>query len=178
MMFWQSINANKNLYCIEQLPLVTVYDDNLFIRNDYDVLSPGQRNYLITFFTKHGFKQKSGTLLANGAMNIHFPKPQSNLAVSAFEARFIDVPKTDFYCVTPTQFAESLFYFFVDKEGSGEELVDELKCLINKCPFNIEWLRDISYHSPIESLTLRAFNELSDYQSAIIEEKFKKKRAL
>lgn len=174
----QEINSNKNLYRITELPLVTVYDDNLFIRNDYDVLSPGQRNYLLAFFSKHGFKQKSGKLMTNGAVNIHFPKPQSNLAVSAFEPRFIDVSNTDLYCVTPTQFAEALFYFCVDGGMSHDELLDELKCLINKCPFNIEWLRDISYHSPIESLTLNTFSELSDYQSAIIEEKFKKKRAL
>ena len=175
-MNYSDINTDKNLFSLPDYPLVTVYDDNFFVRNDYDVLSRGQRNYLVQFFLKQGFKQKTGKTMVNEAISVHFPIPQSNLAVSGFEARFLTSDPLILYCVTPTQFAEVIFY---DAGRLGEEqAIAHLQTLIQKCPYNIEWLRDISFHSEIETLTAQYFNELMVYQREGVENKFKRKKAL
>lgn len=168
------IQQDKNLHAVEALPLVTVYDDNLFVRNDYDVLSLGQRNYLIAFFQKLGFKQKTGRLLTDGERKLHLPRPNSNLAVSGFSEDFLQYDRVNFYCVTPTQFAEALFHFYSDPS----EALPHLKALIENCPYNIEWLRDTSYRSEIEGATSETFVDLMAYQKQIVADKFKMKKTL
>ena len=87
-MEYNKVNADKNLYCVEYLPLITIYDDNWFLRNDYDVLSFGQREYLIRFFEKLGAQLVSGRTMQLNELIIEFPRPQSNLAVSGLSNRF------------------------------------------------------------------------------------------
>ena len=132
--------------------------------------------YLIQFFQHYGFKQKTGKTMTNGAKTIHFPRPQSNLAVSAYDDILKEPNINNFYCLTPTQFAEVLFNLLLDKEKAV--VVNAIKSLIDKCPYNIEWLRDISYHSKIEQITIDTFSELTQYQKQVIEQKFKRKKAL
>jgi hypothetical protein len=175
-MFPIKITADKHMYSSESLPLFTIYDDNLFIRNDYDMLSVGQRNYLIQFFKKQGFQPKTGKIMTNGDMFIHFPRSQSNLAVSAYDKKFLQPSANNLYCVTPTQFAEVLFHLLLNKEKS--EVLNAIKALIDKCPYNIEWLRDVSYRSDIEQITIDTYSELTLYQKKVVEEKFKRKKAL
>ncbi|MFD2165141.1 hypothetical protein ACFSJY_02600 [Thalassotalea euphylliae] len=171
----ETLNKDKHLYAVAELPLITIYDDNWFVRNDYDVLSPGQRKYMVDFFVKKGFKQKSGRLLNKGDINIHLPKPQRLLAMSGFEDGYLNSSGHELYCVTPTTFAEALFRLY---QGDFQSQIDAVKLLIDKCPYNIEWLRDISAYSPIEQSTIESFNVLMAYQKAVVAEKFKNKRAL
>ena len=176
----ESIPADKNIYHVPYLPLVTVYDDNLFVRNDYDILSRGQRNYLINFFKPFGFKQTSGKLVTDGNTNINFPKPQRVLALTAYQPEYNDLSHGELYAVTPSTFAEAIFHESLNKqEDEGKDwLIEQLKALINKCPYNIELTRDINYRSPIESITKETFRMLMDYQAEVIEEKFKFKKTL
>lgn len=169
------ICKNKNLYAIDQLPLVTVYDDNWFVRNDYDLLSFGQRKYLIDYFVKQGFTLQSGQLLIKDDESINLLKPNRLLAVSNFQQNFLINNKKNYYCVTPTTFAETLFKLH---QGDTLAQINAVKALISSCPYNIEWLRDISIYSDIEQITLRSFDELMDYQKAVVEEKFKRKKSL
>ncbi|MAG77249.1 MAG: hypothetical protein CL811_10885 [Colwelliaceae bacterium] len=175
---FEHIKKDKNLYSTPQIPALTVYDDNWFVRNDYDVLSVGQRNYVINYLTGKGFKQKSGRSLVNGDITVHFPRPQSNLAVSAFQPEFVTFNSKDYYCLTPTQFAEALCYRSVNIGLCEQDLASQLKQLIDKCPYNIEWLRDISYRTIIESITAKQFSELMAYQAEVVKAKFKMKKAL
>lgn len=170
-----AINADKNLYSTEALPLITIYDDNWFVRNDYDVLSIGQRNYLIQFFNKQGFKQKTGTILQSVDKQVVLSKPNNNLAVSNFSAAFIEANDSTWFAVTPTMFAEALFYYAVKNGLDAEPLVEQL---IDVCPYNIEWLRDVSYRTEIEPFTQASFSRLTAYQKAVVDEKFKMKKAL
>ncbi|WP_163930024.1 hypothetical protein [Paraferrimonas sp. SM1919] len=174
--FTAAVTKDKNLFSMPEYSLITVYDDNFFVRNDYDILSQGQRQYLIHFFTKHGFTQKTGKTLANQAYTVHFPTPSANLAVSAFDNKYLHYDSHHQYCITPTQFAEVLFYDH--KKVGYYPTIARIKALIETCPFNIEWLRDISYHSEIEQITKNTFPELMDYQKQVIAAKFKRKRAL
>ena len=172
----EAINKDKHLYYLPQYSVITVYDDNFFVRNDYDILSLGQRNYLMRFFSQFNFKQKSGKLLSNDATNIHFPKPKHTLALSGYQASYNEPPNCDYYAVTPSTFAEVLFY---DAAIHGEQwLIEQLHLLIETCPFNIELTRDINYRSPIEQLTKQHYQALTLYQKQIIESKFKHKKAL
>ncbi|WP_371378802.1 hypothetical protein [Thalassotalea aquiviva] len=177
------IENDKHIFALNNLPLITIYDDNFFVRNDYDILSLGQRQYLINFFIKYGFTVKSGKLLQLNQTNLHFPTPSRLLAVSTFAPCLLKKNNTDYYCVTPTTFAECLFYRMAKNESEqGSQAItngiEALKQLINTCPFNIEYLRDISYRNPIEQLTIQHYAMLKDYQQQVIAQKFKRKKAL
>jgi len=171
-----AINNDPHIYACEQYPLLTIYDDNLFVRNDYDVLTPGQRRYIINFAEKHGFKQTRGTLMTGPAGKLHLPRPASSLACSVFKSTYLEQSSKEWHAITSTGFAETIFY---DMPTIGlEEGMTRLKILINKCPFNIEWLRDISYGSPIAKSTGYCFEELSAYQKDVITNKFRHKRTI
>lgn len=175
MTLLQRVNTDKNLYAVDYLPLITVYDDNWFVRNDYDVLSLGQRQYLIAFFNRQGFKQKTGKSLIRDNLCIHLVTPNSNLAVSNFNSKFVQHNEDEYFAVTPTMFAEALFYYHLQQ---GLEPRPAIEALINKCPYNIEWLRDVSYRSPIEQLTALSYKHLVEFQKDTVERKFKMKKAL
>ncbi|MBU2881097.1 hypothetical protein KO525_11590 [Psychrosphaera sp. B3R10] len=190
MRLFNDIKSDKNLYAISALPLVTVYDDNWFLRNDYDVLSIGQRNYIIQFFAQYGFKQKTGKTLKQLDKTVHLVQPNRNLAMSNFDPRFIETPpqtssaeglnvdalnRDNVFVITPTMFAEALFYCHVEDKALA---IESVKQLINTCPYNIEWLRDIAYRTPIEAVTNDSYNALVAYQKHVIANKFKKKKAL
>ncbi|GAA0296248.1 hypothetical protein GCM10009128_13630 [Psychrosphaera haliotis] len=176
MIDFSALNRDNNLYALEGLPLITVYDDNFFVRNDYDVLSIGQRKYVISFFESLGFTQKTGKTLVKGSVTIHIPKPNSNLAVSSFDTKFLESDSKNYYCVTPTMFAEALFYKLKDTNYIDTRKV--IRRLIKKCPYNIEWLRDISYHTEIESITKKTYEDLTTYQQFIVKKRYKDKKAL
>lgn len=172
----EQINKDKNLFAMDGLPLVTIYDDNFFVRNDYDVLSIGQRNYLINYFNKLGYTQTSGKVLVNGTTKIHLPAPNSNLAVSSFTEALLNNDSTQYYCVTPTLFAETLFHQTLSKDYLT--VLKTLRKLIKKCPYNIEWLRDVSYRSEIEEITGQSYADLMAFQKFIVQKRFKSKKAL
>lgn len=171
-----AINSDPHLFALDGYSLVTVYDDNHYVRNEYDVLVLGQRRYVINFFKQQGFVQRTGKLLVKERLELHFPKPARNLAVSMFMPAFLENCAHRFFCVTPTGFAEAMFY---DAERIGlEAAVDNIARLIEVCPYNIEWLRDISYGSPIEEVTRKTYRTLSDYQDEVVARKFARKRRL
>ncbi len=170
------IDQDPHLYASEHYSLLTIYDDNLFVRNDYDVLTPGQRRYIIKFAEQNGFKQTRGTELNSHKGKLLLPRPASSLACSVFNDVYLNPASDIWYCITPTGFAETIFHDMYTI-GSDEGLT-RLKALINKCPFNIEWLRDISYGSKIEEPTKYFYQELTDYQKAVIAAKFRNKRTI
>ena len=107
---------------------------------------------------------------------IHLPRPNANLAVSSYQDTYLHMDGINFYCLAPTQMAEVMFYMSL--ADADFELEKALHQLINKCPFNIEWLRDVSYRSDIEQVTSEMYSLLMDYQSEVINQKFKMKKAL
>ena len=168
------VDKDPHLYASPHYPLLTIYDDNLFIRNDYDALTPGQRRYIIAFAEKQGFKQTRGTEMTGPAGKLYLPRPASSLACSVFKEEYLVQSDSAWHCITPTGYAEAIFYD-MPNIGSDEGIV-RIKALIDKCPFNIEWLRDISYGSPIAKSTAYFYEELMAYQKDVIAEKFKNKR--
>lgn len=172
----QHVSQDPHLFASQHYSLITVYDDNLFIRNDYDMLTPSQRNYIVKFALQAQFKQVKGTLLQRGDEKLHMPRPASSLACSTFQSKYLARDPKQWYAITPTGYAECVFY---DMENIGvDEGVARLINLIQKCPFNIEWLRDISYGSPIEEVTRYCYTALTGYQKDIIASRFKHKKYL
>lgn len=171
----EHINADAHLFALPEYPLVTAFDDFLFLQNDYDTLSRGQRNYLIRFFSGFGFKQLRGTLVSDGHINLRFLKPKI-LAQSSYEPQFLQPNETEIFLVTPTTYAETLFYHALEVDEQGQ--MNKLAQLIDKAPFNMKLLRDISRTKAIESITRRYCDSLLDYQGAIIKQKFHNKRGL
>jgi hypothetical protein len=107
---------------------------------------------------------------------LHLPRPASSLACSVFKEVYLTPSNDEWHAITSTGFAETIFY---DMPTIGlEEGMTRLKTLIDKCPFNIEWLRDISYGSPIAQSTGYCFEELSAYQKDVITNKFRHKRTI
>jgi len=105
-----------------------------------------------------------------------FHRPASSLACSVFNDVYLKPVSDVWYCITPTGYAETIFY---DMFTIGtDEGLRRLKALIDKCPFNIEWLRDISYGSKIEDPTKYFYQELMDYQQAVIAAKYRNKRTI
>lgn len=170
------INQDKNLYYRDGFSVITVYDDNFFVRNDYDILSRGQRNYLVQFFKNYGYQQSSGKLITNGHNHIHLPKPKHTLALSAYQTVFNQASNTDIFAVTPSTFAEVIFYQAL--ENGIDWGLRELEQLIETCPYNIELIRDINYRTAIETLTKQHYQYLQDYQLKVVEQKFKFKKTL
>lgn len=170
-----AITADKHLYALAELPILTVYDDNLFVRNDYDILSRGQRNYVIEFLKKLGFKLRSGSSLSDGIVEIQLVKPKRVLALSSYESKFNQSSDNTIWVITPSTFAEVLFHALVSQQNND---LTTIKQLINVCPYNIELIRDINYRTDIETITKSSFDELMAYQKQVIEEKFKFKRSL
>ncbi|HSG63214.1 MAG TPA: hypothetical protein VLA24_17450 [Pseudomonadales bacterium] len=169
-----AFNTDPHLYASSAYPLLTIYDDNLFVRNDYDVLTPGQRRYIVEFAQKFGFKQTRGTQMTGPLGTLMLPRPASSLACSVFKQDYLTPSNKVWHAVTATGYAETIFYD-MPNIGSDEGII-RIKALIEKCPFNIEWLRDISYGSPIAKSTAYFYDELVAYQKMVIDEKFKKKR--
>ncbi|WP_394176461.1 hypothetical protein [Thalassotalea litorea] len=170
------IKMNRHIFHLPSLPLLTIYDDNFFVRNDYDILSQGQRQTLIEFFQAQGFKQTSGKLLCKNNIRLHFPKPKHILAQSGFEELYVSPPLDDYYFVTPTTFAETLFQQGL--RGINPNFLDDIRLLIQTCPFNIELLRDINISNELGPFINQYYVMLETYQKQIIEERFKKKKAL
>ncbi|WP_448550928.1 hypothetical protein [Thalassotalea montiporae] len=169
------ILQDKHMYAQSGLSLVTIYDDNWFVRNDYDILSRGQRDYLQTFFHQQGFRQKTGKIMVNGEIEVHFPDPKRILALSSYFPEMLTPDANYLIAVTPTTFAEALFH---QQIANKTDSLDSIKSLIDKCPYNIELLRDISYRTAIEDITKASFDELKRYQQQVIIKKFKRKKAL
>lgn len=170
-----SVAKDKHLYAVDGLPLLTVYDDNWFVRNDYDVLSSGQRQHIQHVLAQQGFSQKTGKTMQCKNIVVEFPTPRHILALSSFQPHFLMPAPTIITAITPTTFAETLFYQMLEEDTRN---LNNLKQLIDKCPYNIELLRDISINSPIESLTAQSYHTLVAYQADIVERKFKRKKAL
>lgn len=168
------IECDPHLYASENYPLLTIYDDNFYNRNDYDALTPAQRKYIIAFAEKQGLKQTRGTEMTGPSGKLMLPRPASSLACSVFKEAYLKPNNKVWHAITPTGYAETIFY---DMPNIGsDEGIFRIKALIYTCPFNIEWLRDISYGSPIAKSTAYFYKELTGYQKDVIAEKFKNKR--
>lgn len=169
------LNKDKYCFALADYPLLTLYDDNLFLRNDYDVLTTSQRRYIIRFFSNLGFKQKTGRSLINQDCRIEFLKPQY-LAQSAFKPELLRFADNHYYCITPTLFAECIFHTVNTQNESTQ--MEKLALLMEKAPFNMTLLKDINRTTSIRTLTKQYCDSINAHQKKLIENKFKFRRGL
>ncbi|QBY04706.1 hypothetical protein E2K93_10015 [Thalassotalea sp. HSM 43] len=169
------LDTCKDSFAMDGLPLLTMYDDNLFIRNDYDILSLGQRKHLQTHLKNIGFTQVTGKIMRRESTEVEFPKPNHMLSQSGFKPHFIDTTSEKINIITPTMFAECLCYLKL--QDGTLDLQQQLQALIDTCPFNIELLQILAINTDFEQTINRLAGSLTAYQTDVIERKFKRKRA-
>jgi hypothetical protein len=100
------ISADKYLYWLPEIGVISVYDDSLYDRCDVDILSPGMRSHIVKFLKQHGCRQKRGNCIAAPDSIGHFwlSKPSIVLASSPYDAtHYLPRQAGDVYILTPTQ---------------------------------------------------------------------------
>ncbi|MDN3652838.1 hypothetical protein QWY77_08685 [Thalassotalea ponticola] len=168
----------KDTFAICDFAMLTIYDDNFFVRNDYDILSLGQRQHLQKHLLGLGFKQSSGKVMQKGNICVEFPTPNRLLSASAFQAEFIAPFRTHAFVVTPTMFAEALCYAAVQQPDAELDALElQLKTLIEHCPFNLELWQILAINTSIETPVNSLLPALQQHQAKVISSQFKNKRA-
>lgn len=136
-MNFDDIDKDKFLFYDEKIPLITIYDDWFYSRNDYDHLCPNQRNYLDRFLQDQGFQRKSGQCYEKDQLSIGIIKSQS-LGVSPLEEIKRSLQKYDYLVVSPMG-----YYLYVLNSNSDQSVLKELA---QKCPINLLQAKDLSNH--------------------------------
>ncbi|MEL8055627.1 MAG: hypothetical protein AAGK66_05710 [Pseudomonadota bacterium] len=168
---------DKYLFLADRhLRLISVFDDTSYDRADADMLSPPMRQYLAKVLAKNGFKQSSGTIFDNTALNVKCIIPKAHaLGASPFDiTRFTPRAEKDFYVLTPTQTA----CFFIDNydvQDAFNRVVD----LIRRQPINILKISDYLERKPSHLDFMSAIDQLRDIQKeAVADDKLRFMRAL
>ncbi|MEM1036506.1 MAG: hypothetical protein AAGI14_07060 [Pseudomonadota bacterium] len=158
------------------LRLISVFDDTSYDRADADMLSPPMRQHLAKLLAKNGFKQSSGTVFKNKALNVKCIIPKAHaLGASPFDVtRFTPRGDNDFYVLTPTQTA----CFFIDNYGL-QDAFDRVVDLIRRQPINILKISDYLERKPHHRDFMSAINQLSGIQKeAVADDKLRFMKAL
>ena len=159
-----------------QRRLISVFDDLRYDRADMDMMAAPMRRYLVRRFAPLGFRQTSGSVLENHALDIRliFPKFRA-LGASPFDATR-DTPRRaqDYYLLTPTQAAcQMVLHYPVD------EAVDRIKQLVVRQPINLLRLMDYLEQMQEHQDFLRAIGHLKYVQRKAVEtEPLRDRRAL
>ena len=157
--------------------LVSVYDDNYFSRNDYDMLAPGQRKYVVNFLKERQHWQKSGKVLVHEKLEQRVVFNNSpSMGVNPVNELMRIYNEDDIFVVTPLTYSIFLFEKKVEVDVAG--LLQRLKELIEVCPFNLLQMKDLTVREPYAELTAFCASELKSFQAEIIETRFKRKRSL
>lgn len=159
-----------------QRRLISVFDDLRYDRADMDMMAAPMRRYLVTCFAPLGFRQSSGSVLENRALDIRLVIPKFRaLGASPFDATR-DTPRRaqDYYLLTPTQAAcQMVLHYPVD------EAVDRITGLVMEQPVNLLRMSDYLEQMPEHQGFLRAIGYLKYVQRKAVEsEALRHRRAL
>lgn len=171
------INSDPYLCVADtRLKLISVFDDLKYDRADMDLLSGPMRRRIMEKLAPLGFRQVSGAVLENTALDIrmHMPKFRA-LGASPFDATR-DTPRRsqDYFILTPTQAA----CFIIDNYGLGDA-IDKIAELVTHQPVNLLRLSDYLERKDIHQAASRAIGHLVLVQrKAVEEEPLCRRRAL
>ncbi|MEL7027593.1 MAG: hypothetical protein AAGO57_10270, partial [Pseudomonadota bacterium] len=158
------------------LRIFSVFDDLKYDRSDADMMSPAMRKHAIEVLLKHGFKQKSGSLLVQPAtgMKCHIPKFQG-LGASPFDIlRYTTRGEGDFSLLTPTQTACQMIDNYDQKDA-----VERIERLVSKQPINLYRLMDYLERKPTHRQFRDALGHLKAVQAqAVASEPLCRRKAL
>jgi hypothetical protein len=156
--------------------LVSVFDDLRYDRADMDMMTGPMRAYATRRLAPLGFRQATGSILENPALDIrmHIPRFRA-LGASPFDA-VRDTPRRaqDYYLLTPTQTAAHIV-----QHHPVEAAVERIKTLVARQPVNLLRLSDYLEQRRDHQGFLRAIGHLKYVQRMAVEsEPLSRRRAL
>jgi hypothetical protein len=172
-----ALNADPYLQLADStLGILSVFDELRYDRADGDFLSPAMRSHTVRKLEPYGFRQVSGTVIANAELGARVLIPKFHaLGASPFDAtRYLARDPQDIYLLTPTQTACA----FIDRYET-EEAVDRIKTLITKQPINVLRIFDFLEDKPAHDAFREAIGHLKLVQrEAIAAEPLCRRRGL
>lgn len=164
---------DKYMYANGQDNLITVYDDNVFDRSDFDVLNGPQRQYLVHQLVDQGHRQISGKKLQNIEHGFELEFCQSpSLGVSPMVQLERCYTPNKMWMVTPTTFALFLF------SKNASDCVARVEDLIQTCPVNFKKMIDVSRHDAYHHAIMKASKHLQAFQKDVIAQKFARQKPI
>ncbi|MCA1285031.1 hypothetical protein [Salipiger bermudensis] len=156
--------------------LVSVFDDLRYDRADMDMMTGPMRAYATRRLEPLGFRQATGSILENSALDIrmHIPRFRA-LGASPFDA-VRDTPRRaqDYYLLTPTQTAAQFVLHY-----PVETAVERIKTLVARQPVNLLRLSDYLEQRRDHQDVLSAIGHLKYVQRMAVEsEPLRRRRAL
>lgn len=158
--------------------MITIFDSLRYERNDYDVLSAPQRNYVGAVLEKNGHRHVTGNSFKNlkTGQTLRFIITKT-LGVSPLNELNYQYNDQDIFIVTPGTY----FLFLVEKlstDDKQDSVRAELMDLVSHHPVNLEQLLDLSTHDHFYATLKEVFKECKAKQDDAIENYLKGKRPL
>lgn len=169
-------SSDSYLHWVDEINVLSVFDDVLYDRSDIDILSPAMRHFAAKFLKHQGYKQINGQCFSSQDRKekLWMPKP-SVLAASPFDiARYVKRSEGDALILTPTQTAALLL-----DSLKLDKAVEAIVLLIEQQPINLLKLHDHipEYHQ--RNAYVEAFPYLRYCQRKVVENpKMRFKRSL
>ena len=151
------IGKDKFIFYSPMSSLITIYDDYIFHRNDYDHLSTRQRSYISKKFLEHGLKQTSGSTFEYGENVVGIQK-SIGLGINPIRSLLGVLEKYDYVVATPL----SCFLYLISSDAHE----DEIYRLLKKCPVNLEQAYNLSGQEEYLPRLERSIAQYREFQSA------------
>lgn len=157
--------------------LISIFDDTFYSRNDYDLLNPGQRNYLIQKLTAQKHSQISGKQIQHNDLGhqLRF-LPSSQLGTNSLDRLKESYSQVAMFITTPGQH----FLFLVEKLSieQNQDYLTEIRRLIRHQPVNLPQLKDVSVSESYYPTLQKIYTDLNNYQNEMISQFHKHKKPL
>lgn len=161
------LNHDPYLFIADEArKLISVFDDLKYDRADLDMLSDPMRRRALAKLTPLGFRQVSGSLLENKALDIriHLPKFRA-LGASPFDAcRDTRRRAQDYFILTPTQAACQIIDHYPLAEASRM-----IEALVVRHPVNLLRIIDFLEKGDDRQSVLNAIGHLRYVQRKAVE---------
>lgn len=175
--YYEIFKKDKNVFVSKIYNLISVFDSVFYSRNDYEVLSPNQRNYIVKKLLENGHKQLSGSKLQNLETKVflNFP-PTLSLGVSPIRGLQYTYNENQILILTPG----GLFLYLLSEMNVGNKprFIDEMKELVSKQPINLKQIEDFTVNEPFENQFLSIKKEITEIQKNAIETSLKHRKSL
>jgi hypothetical protein len=134
----------------EWLSAISIFVDEHYENNDYDLIGPAARHRISELLRQHGFRQLNGRVFEGSPGRIEFPRPTRSLASDPAEELEVVVDRrAGAVFATPTQILLASWR----REGPqlSSERQSDLVSLVREQPANLDKVRDWLRRSECEA---------------------------
>lgn len=162
---YRFLNEDRNIFVSNYFKFISIYDDQIYSRNDWDVLSPGQRKYIIKKLEGHNHTQKTGKSLINNKTSeiLRFTTSPS-LGVNPLNEFLRNYNENDIFFTTPLVHGIFLLWKSAEEPENAKFYQKELEELVQKLPINLEQLKDFVLNTNYEKIFKNLYNDLTKKQ--------------